>query len=53
MSRVFLPPTPSAELHVNIGWNTVGNQADPEWMPLFGKAISIPAPGVVDGSLHK
>ncbi len=23
MGRVFLPPAPSAELHVNIGWNTV------------------------------
>jgi hypothetical protein len=40
MGRVFLPPAPSAELHVNIGWNTVGNQAYPEWMPLFGEAIS-------------
>jgi hypothetical protein len=42
MGRVFLPPAPSAELHVNIGWNTVGNQAYPEWMPLFGEAISKP-----------
>ena len=40
MGRVFLPPAPSAELHVNIGWNTAGNQEYPEWMPLFGEAIS-------------
>ena len=40
MGRVFLPPAPSAELHINIGWNTVGNQSYPEWMPLFAEAIS-------------
>jgi hypothetical protein len=40
MGRVFLPPAPSKELHINVGWNTVGNQAFPEWMPLFGEAIS-------------
>ena len=40
MGRVFLPPAPSAELHINIGWNTIGNQAYPEWMPIFQEAIS-------------
>lgn len=40
MGRVFLPPAPSAELHINIGFNTVGNQAYPEWMPIFKEAIS-------------
>jgi len=42
MGRVFLPPPPSSELHVNIGWNTAGHQAYPEWMPVFGEAISKP-----------
>ena len=40
MGRVFLPPAPSQELYINIGLRFTNGQAYPEWMPLFGEAIS-------------
>ena len=40
MGRVFLPPAPSAELHINIGWNVRNGQRYAEWMPVFQEAIS-------------
>ena len=40
MGRVFLPPEPSAELHINFGWNVQNGQKYPELMPLFQEAIS-------------
>ena len=40
MGRVFLPPAPSQELHINIGWHFANAQTYPEWMPIFEEAIS-------------
>ncbi|KAL1510311.1 hypothetical protein AB1Y20_006631 [Prymnesium parvum] len=40
MGRVFLPPAPSAELHINFGWNVQNGQLYPEWVPIFEEAIS-------------
>ena len=40
MGRVFLPPAPSANLHINIGWSATDGQKYPEWMPIFQEAIS-------------
>jgi hypothetical protein len=40
MGRVFLPPAPSQDLHVNIGLLLEGNQNFPKWMPVFEHAIS-------------
>lgn len=40
MGRVFLPPAPSNELYINIGWSMRDQQIWPEWMPIFESMIS-------------
>ena len=40
MGRVYLPPAPSQDLHVNIGYPYEGKQLFPSWMPVFEHAIS-------------
>ena len=40
MGRVFLPPHPNNELHINIGWNVTDGQKFPEWLPIFQEAIT-------------